>query len=145
MFILRKLSPKGVNAADKVIFLATGVRCMKISVPNGKNTTAVILKHVLYGLNLGYALVSLGKCNTASFTILLKDRSCCIKDSKSHQIGRIPQYYGLHCFDKGTSVHTYNYIYGNSSAYAQQTALENGPHLTCSHQVFSGTENFIRS
>ena len=83
----RKIEPKGVKVADKTIFLATGVGCMKIQVPNGKDTIAVMLQDIFYCPDLGYTLVSLAKCNTAGFTILLKDKSCCIKDPKGQQIG----------------------------------------------------------
>ena len=38
------------------------------------------------------------------FMVLLKDKSCCIRDSKGHQIGRIPQYHSLYCIDEGFPV-----------------------------------------
>ena len=101
----RKIEPKGVKAADKTVFMATGIECMKINVPNGKDTTAVTLQDMLYCPNLGYMLVSLAKCDVASFTVLLKDKSCCIKGSNGHQIGRIPQYHSLYQVDKGFLVH----------------------------------------
>ena len=44
----RKIKHKGVNAANKAIFLAIGVGCMKINMCNGKDTTPVTLKDVLY-------------------------------------------------------------------------------------------------
>ena len=101
----RRIEPKGVKAADKTVFMATGLGRMKINVPNGKDTTAVMLQDVLYCLDLGYMLVSLAKCDTASFTVLLKDKSCCIKDLNSCQIGRITQYHSLYCVDEGFLVH----------------------------------------
>ena len=52
----RRIKPKGVKAADKTVFMATGSGCMKINVPNGKGTTAVVLQDVLYCLDLGYTL-----------------------------------------------------------------------------------------
>ena len=81
---------KGVKVADKTIFLATGVGWMKINIPNGKDTTTVMLKDLLYCPDIGYTLVLLAKCDMAGFTVLLKDKSCCIKDSNGHQTGRIP-------------------------------------------------------
>ena len=90
------IEPKVVKAADKTIFLATSVGHMKIDIPNGKYNTSVILKDILYCPELGYTLVSLAKCDTASFTILLKDKTCCIKDPKGNQVGRIPQSQGLY-------------------------------------------------
>ena len=82
----RRIEPKGVKAADKTVFMATGLGHMKINMPNGKDTTAVTLQDVLYCPDLGYTLVSLAKCDAAAFTVLLKDKSCCIKDSNGCQI-----------------------------------------------------------
>ena len=59
----RRIEPKGVKGADKTVFMATGLGRMKIDVPNGKDTTAVMLQDVLYCLDLGYMLVSLAKCD----------------------------------------------------------------------------------
>ena len=92
----RSIEPEVIKVADKTIFLATGVGCMKIDTPNGKDNTSVMLKDVLYCLELGCTLVSLAKCDTAGFTILLKDKTYCIKDPKGTQISTIPQHQGLH-------------------------------------------------
>ena len=54
-------------------------------------------------------LVSLVKCDTAGFTVLLKDKSCCIRDSNGPQISRIPQYHSLYHMDEGFSVHIATY------------------------------------
>ena len=45
---------KGVKVADKMIFMATGIGCMKIDIPNGRDSTTVTLKDVLYCPDLGY-------------------------------------------------------------------------------------------
>ena len=50
---------------------------------------------MLYCPDLGYVGLT-GKCNTAGFTVVLKDKSCCIKDSKGIQISKIPQKQGLY-------------------------------------------------
>ena len=64
----RKIEPNGVKASDKTFFMVTGIGHMKINVPNGKDTTIVTLQDVLYCLDLGYMLVSIAKCDAASFT-----------------------------------------------------------------------------
>ena len=92
----RSIDPKAVKAADRTIFMMTGVGCMRVDIPNGNESTAVMLKDVLYCPDLGYMLVSLANCDTAGFTVVLKDKSCCIKDSKGIQIGKIPQKQGLY-------------------------------------------------
>ena len=56
-----RIKPKGVKAANKIVFMATGLGNMKINVPNGKDTIAVMLQYVLYCQDLGYTLISLAK------------------------------------------------------------------------------------
>ena len=57
----RRIEPKRVKAANKTVFMVTGIGRMKINVPNGKDTTAVTLQDVLYCPDLGYTLVLLAK------------------------------------------------------------------------------------
>ena len=75
----RMIAQKGVKVVDKTIFMVTGIGHMKINIPNGRDSTTVMLKDVLYYPDLGYTLVSLAKCNATGFTVTLKDKSCCIK------------------------------------------------------------------
>ena len=89
----RTIALKGVKAADKIIFMATSIGCMKIDIPNRRDSTAITLKDVLYCPDLGYTLVTLVKYNATGFTVTLKYKSCCIKRL---QIGQIPQYQGLY-------------------------------------------------
>ena len=70
---------------------------------------AVTLQDVLYCPDLGYTLVSLAKCDASGFMVLLKDKSCSIKDQNGCQIGRIPQYHGLYRVDEGFSVRIATY------------------------------------
>ena len=88
-----------------MIFMATGIGHMKIDIPNGRDSTTVMLKDVLYCPGLGYTLVSLAKCDATGFTVTLRDKSCCIKDAKGSQIGQIPQYQGLYRVDNSTGAH----------------------------------------
>ena len=104
------IAPKGVKAADKTIFMATGIGRMKIDMPNGRDSTAVTLNNILYCPDLGYTLVSLVKCDAAGFTVTPKNKSCCIKDAKGLQIGRIPQYQGLYQVDDSMSAHISTYM-----------------------------------
>ena len=92
----RSIEPKAVKAADKTIFLVTSARCVMIDIPNGKDNTSIMLKDMLYCPELEYTLVLLAKCDTASFMILPKDKTCCIKDPKGIQISKIPQNKGLY-------------------------------------------------
>ena len=81
------IEPKEVKVADKTIFMVTGVGHMKIDIPNRRDSTTVTLKDMLYHPDLGYTLISLAECDTASFTVTLKDKSCCINDTKGLQVG----------------------------------------------------------
>ena len=55
---------------------------MRIDVPNGETNTPIMLKDVLYCPELGYTLVLLAKCNTTSFTIILKEGAWTLKATK---------------------------------------------------------------
>ena len=138
---LRSIKPKTVKAADKTIFLVTGVGCMKINIPNGKDNTSVMLKDKLYCPELGCTLVSLAKCDTANFMILLKDKTFYIKDPKGTQISRTPQYQGLYQVDDHGAA--------NRSAYIEvRVHTVNELHRKRGHispmaiKTTSGTENY---
>ena len=44
----RTIALKGVKAADKTIFMATSIGCMKIDMPNGRDSATVTLNNMLY-------------------------------------------------------------------------------------------------
>ena len=106
----QSIEPKTVKLAVRTIFMATGVGHMKIDIPNGKSNTCVMLKDVLYSLELGYTLVSLAKCDTTGFTIVLKKGSCHLQDPKGHQIGHIPQVQGLYQVNNPGSTYASTYM-----------------------------------
>ena len=88
-----------MKAADKALFMATGVRNMKINIPNGKGLMPVTLKDILFCLDLAFMLISLSKCNAAGFTVTLKNHTCLIGDPKGCTIGQIPLIEDLYCTD----------------------------------------------
>ena len=63
---------------------------MRIAIPNGKVTSHVTIKDVLYCKDLAFTLISLPKCNKAGFAVLIHDKHCMIRDPKGMTIGRIP-------------------------------------------------------
>ena len=77
----REIAPCAINTADKTIFQATGIGNMRISIPNGKTTTHVTLKNMLYCPDLAFTLVSLTPCDTAGYSVLLKNGKCLIRDT----------------------------------------------------------------
>ena len=95
-----EIEPKPVKAADKAIFMATGIGSLIISIPNGSTSTNLTLKDVLYCLDLAFTLVSLNRCDVARYTVQLKDRACVINDKAGRTIGRIPLTNGLYRVDR---------------------------------------------
>ena len=55
----REISLHAINAADKLTFQATGIGNMNIRIPNGKTSTLITLKDMLYCPNLTFTLISL--------------------------------------------------------------------------------------
>ena len=71
----KEITLHAINAMDKSVFKATGIGNMKISIPNGKTTTHVTLKDVLYFPDLAFMLISLAHCDAAGYLVLLKDHN----------------------------------------------------------------------
>jgi Pol polyprotein, beta-barrel domain len=95
----KEITPHAINTADKTIFKATGIGNMRIAIPNGKTTTHITLKDVLYFLDLAFTLVSLTHCDAAGYSVLLKDRKCLIRDTKGTLLGQVPLSNGLYKVD----------------------------------------------
>ena len=104
-----EIEPKPVKAADKAMFMATGIGSMEISIPNGATSTNVTLQDVLYCPDLAFTLVSLARCDTAGYTVLLKDQACVINNKTGHTIGRVPLTNGLYRVDRETAASTTAY------------------------------------
>ena len=92
----KEITPRAINAADKTIFQAIGIGNMRIGIPNGKTTTHVTLRDVLYCPDLAFTLISLTRCDTAGYSVLLEDRQCLIQDSRGALLGQIPLSNGLY-------------------------------------------------
>ena len=59
-----------LSAANGVTFNAIGKGDMHVLLPNGKSTTKILLKDVLYAPKMGLTLISIGKIDVASFAPL---------------------------------------------------------------------------
>ena len=59
-----------LTAADRGTFDAVGKGDMHVNLPNGKSTTKILLKDILYAPKMGLTLVSIGKIDVAGFTLL---------------------------------------------------------------------------
>src|SRR6266481_4901695 len=93
---LKTMPSKPIKAADKVIFHATVMGDMRVPIPNGKKTSYVTLKDVLYCPDLAFTLVSLSRCDRAGYSALLKDQKCHIRDTCGTVVGQIPLSDGLY-------------------------------------------------
>jgi Pol polyprotein, beta-barrel domain len=98
----KEITPCAINATDKAIFKATGMGNMRIGIPNGKTTTHVTLKDVLYCPDLAFTLISLMRCDAAGYAVLLKDWKCLIQDSKGTLLRQIPLSNGLYKVEHGS-------------------------------------------
>ena len=59
-----------LTAADGSTFDAIGKGDMYVVLPNGKSTTKILLKEVLYALKMGLTLISIGKIDVTGFASL---------------------------------------------------------------------------
>ena len=86
-FIL--IVPKSIAATDKRYFQATGKGNLHIKIPNGKTTSYILLRDVLYYPEMGLALVSISKLADARFHSHFM--SCCrIFDRRQKVIRDVP-------------------------------------------------------
>ena len=72
---------------------------MHLMLPNGKSTTRILLKDVLYAPKMGLTLISIGKINVAGFALLFHKGNLtilsCGKEKK--KLVKIPWKNGLYC------------------------------------------------
>jgi hypothetical protein len=81
-------------------FMATGVRQIRLEMPNRESAMKIMLKDILYCPDLAFTLISLSRYNVASFAVTLKGSSCIINDKKGKNIGQIPLKNGLYRVDR---------------------------------------------
>ena len=83
------ISPRPINATDKTMFHVTRIGNMHISIPNGIKTH-VMLKGVWYCEKLTFMLISISRCNKASYSVTFKDQKCTIRDPQGTFVSWIP-------------------------------------------------------
>jgi hypothetical protein len=104
----KDIPPRAVNAADKTVFKATGIGNIRLSIPNGKTTTHVMLKDILYCPDLAFTLVSLTPCDAAGYSVLMKGQKCLIRDARGKSLGQIPLSNGLYKVERQSTAETAN-------------------------------------
>ena len=91
-----------ITAADKRVFHTTGKGDMQVEMPNGNTTTTILLKDVLYALDMGITIISISHITSAGYAALFCTNFCRIFNSKHHCIGHVPvTSNGLYCVDHG--------------------------------------------
>lgn len=88
--------PKSITAANKRSFQAIGKGDLRIHIPNGKNSTTILLKDVLHCPDIGVTLVSISRVTEAGYSVWFRDTFFRIFDPKKKQIGQIPKTNGLY-------------------------------------------------
>jgi hypothetical protein len=82
---------KALNAANQKKFVATGKGDLVIELPNGVEASKLALTEVLFSLEVGYTLVSIGHLDKLGYTFSFGSGKCVIKDEKGFEVGTIPQ------------------------------------------------------
>jgi hypothetical protein len=141
----RSINPRPVKATDKTTFMATGIRQIHVEIPNGGSATKVRLNDILYCPDLAFTLISLSRCDTAGFAVMLKGGSCIINDKKGKRIGQIPLKNGLYRVDRSpTSALA---TYGSTRIFTVDEVhrkLGHIAHNVVRNLIESGTLNGIR-
>jgi hypothetical protein len=81
--------PKTIRVADEMTIQATDVGQMHIHLPNGDNTTPVVLNEVLYSEDLAFTLISLTKLDKVGYSALLKNEKCTLFNDDGKTLGCI--------------------------------------------------------
>ena len=91
-----EIEAKPITAADKRTFNATGRGNMYVDVPNGKGTSKVLLRDVLYSPSMNITLVSIGGITSSGSSVLFHGNVCRIFDQSKTLIAEIPKQNGLY-------------------------------------------------
>src|SRR5271155_296226 len=92
-----EIEPKPITAADKRTFSAIGQGDMYVYLPNEDSSPPrVILKNVLYALDMGVTLVSISRNAAARSIVVFAGDTCQIYDKEWKIIGRIKVKGGLY-------------------------------------------------
>jgi hypothetical protein len=95
----KQIEGKSITAADKRLFKAIGVGNLRIQIPNGKNTTTILLKDVLHAPDLGLTLVLISCAAAAGYSLLFRGPFHRIFDPKHKLVGEIKARNGLYRVD----------------------------------------------
>jgi hypothetical protein len=80
------IKPIPIKAANKGVFYAVGTRDLWVEVPDGKSSTSITLKDVLYASDLSNTVISINQISLAGYSITFEDRKCIIKDKRWNMV-----------------------------------------------------------
>jgi len=84
-----EIPPKSFCATNKQKMSAVGMGKMTIDVPNSTDMSKLILVEILYSLDMGYTLVSVGKLNDKGFELTFSGGRCTICGPMGEHIGAV--------------------------------------------------------
>ena len=91
-----EIPPKSFPAVNKQNMTAVGMGKMTINVPDGADVSQLKLTEVLYSLEVGYTLVSVGWLDEKGFEIIFSGGKCTIKGPNGEHVGAVPKTKGLY-------------------------------------------------
>ncbi|KAF8159410.1 hypothetical protein B0H34DRAFT_625413, partial [Crassisporium funariophilum] len=65
-----------ITAADKRVFHAIGKGDLRVKIPNGQDTTTILLKDVLYTPTMGLTIISISCIAAAGYSSLFHSNFC---------------------------------------------------------------------
>jgi hypothetical protein len=87
----RPISARPILSANNEVFHAIGMGDLQITVPNGSNSTNVLLRDTLHAPDLALTVVSIGQIIKAGYTVNFCDGMCKIRRNDDDEtIGAIP-------------------------------------------------------
>jgi len=84
-----KIKPRPIMAADSCSFSAIGKGSLYLELPNGRNTSKVLLREVLYAPCMGVTLVSISQVTDAKSSVLFHGDICRIFNLSRTILGEI--------------------------------------------------------
>jgi len=91
-----KIEPRPITAADLRSFSTIGKGSLYLELPNGRDTSKVLLREVLYTPCMGVTLVSISQVTDAKSSVLFHGDICRIFNSSRTILGEIPKRNGLY-------------------------------------------------
>jgi len=120
--LLEDYSPttdKLINATNQQSFHAVSTGNLHITVPNGKSTTPIMLKNVLYTPEIATTLVSIRCIDNAGYLTTFGGGICSIHNADNKHIGQVPMQNRLYHVDQQNDTHHFAHMASNGLTIMQ--------------------------